>query len=226
MTTDIKICGLKTQAALDAALGDCDAHEARYVGLVFFPKSPRNVDIDLARRLAERARGKAKVVALLVDPDDTLVDQVTAGVAPDFLQLHGRETVERIKQIRQRTSASIIKAVGVTTSEDVSKAVDYDAPGAIADIVLFDAKPPAGGELPGGNGLPFDWRVLANAADIAGRKYMLSGGLTPDNVAAAIELTKAAMVDVSSGVEFGPGQKDPELIARFIRAVKTAKQAD
>ncbi len=226
MTTDIKICGLKTQAALDAALGDCNADEARYVGLVFFRKSPRNVDIDLARRLADRARGKAKVVALLVDPDDELVDQVTADVAPDFLQLHGRETVERIKQIRQRTSVGIIKAVGVTTSDDVSKALVYDAPGAIADIVLLDAKPPAGAELPGGNGLPFDWRVLANAPDTAGRKFMLSGGLTPDNVAAAIELTKVATVDVSSGVELGPGQKDPELIARFIRAVKTAKQAD
>ncbi|MGH1418048.1 MAG: phosphoribosylanthranilate isomerase [Hyphomicrobiaceae bacterium] len=224
MTVDIKICGLSDDAGIDAAIGDIASAETRYVGLVFFSKSPRNVNLEQARHLADRARGRAKVVALMVDPDNALIDEVNAQVAPDLLQLHGHEPVERVKEIRQRTSRRIIKAIGVATAEDVESAASYFAPDRAADIILFDAKPPANGELPGGNGLTFDWRVLANAPDWAKGRFMLSGGLTPENVAEAVARTGPAAVDVSSGVETAPGKKSPQLIERFIRAVKTAKQ--
>lgn len=221
MSTRVKICGIRTEAALDAAL---DAG-ADLVGLVLYPPSPRNVSVDEAAALARHAhaRGGAQVVTLLVDPDDTLVAEVAEKVRPDMLQLHGHETRERAAHIHKASGLPVLKAVPVGSAEDVKAALAFLAPGGGADILLFDAKPPADpAALPGGNGLAFDWRMLEG---VRGRvAFALAGGLNPDNVAAAIELTGAAIVDVSSGVESRPGEKDPELIRRFLQAAKAAKE--
>lgn len=213
MMTDVKICGLKTAEGLDAAL----AGGADYVGLVFFAPSPRNVDVAAARALAERARGRAKVVALLVDPSDDLIDEVVAQVSPDIIQLHGSETPERVTAIRSAAGRPVMKAIKVQTAEDAASALTYDGR---ADLVLFDAMAPKGALLPGGNGVAFDWTLLDGVKDRVA--YMLSGGLTPENVAEAIRVTGAAAVDVSSGVERRPGEKDPELIRSFLQAAKRA----
>ncbi|HUJ38095.1 MAG TPA: phosphoribosylanthranilate isomerase [Hyphomicrobium sp.] len=218
MTVEVKICGLKTEAALDAAL----AAGADYVGLVFCTKSPRNLDLATARQLAERARGRAKIVALLVDPDDKQLQDVVAAVAPDIIQLHGSETPERVAEVAKRFGRPVLKAVKVAIADDALAALAYAGK---ADRILFDAKAPEGraGALPGGNGLAFDWQALAG---VRGKlDYMLAGGLTPANVGEAIRLTGAKAVDVSSGVESRPGEKDPELIRRFLRAAKTAREA-
>jgi len=211
MPTEVKICGLKTEAALEAALtGGAD-----YVGLVFFPPSPRNVAPETARALADKARGRARIVALMVDPEDALIDTITTSVAPDFLQLHGEETPQRAADIRRRWNTPIIKAIGVETAQDARAALGYRQ---AADLILFDARAPADSVRPGGNGAPFDWHTLLGVE--ARLPFLLSGGLTPDNVAEAIRVTGAPVVDVSSGVETSPGEKDPELIRRFLRAVK------
>jgi phosphoribosylanthranilate isomerase len=214
-TTKVKICGLRTEAALEAAL----AGGADYVGLVFFPPSPRNISLAGAKTLADKARGRARIVALLVDPDDALIEAVIASVDPDILQLHGDETSERVREVRRRWGKPVMKAIKVGTAADVEAAFAYsDA----ADLILFDARPPADSTRPGGHGATFDWRILAG---LKGRlPFMLSGGLTPDNVAEAIRITGAAIVDVSSGVESRPGEKDLELIRRFLLAAKAAKQ--
>jgi phosphoribosylanthranilate isomerase len=217
MTVEVKICGLKTEAALDAALGS----GADYVGLVFCAASPRNLDFETAHRLAERARGRAKIVTLLVDPDDTLLDLVVAAVAPDIIQLHGSETPQRVAEVSKRLGRPVLKAVKVADADDALGALIYAGK---ADRILFDAKPVPGGAdaLPGGNGVPFDWEALAG---VRGKlDYMLAGGLTPANVAEAICLTGATAVDVSSGVESRPGEKDPELIRSFLHAAKTARE--
>ncbi len=214
-TTKVKICGLKTEAALEAAL----AGGADYVGLVFFPPSPRYLTPEAARPLAARARGRARIVVLMVDPDDALIDAVVTSVDPDLLQLHGEESPERVADVRRRWAKPVMKAIKIETAEDAEAALRYRG---IADLVLFDARPPRGSPLPGGNGAPFDWRALAGVKDKVA--YMLSGGLTPDNVAEAIRVTGAAIVDVSSGVELQPGEKDPELIRHFLRTAKAAKQ--
>lgn len=213
MTTAVKICGLKTAEALDAAL----AGGADYVGLVFFSASPRNVDIATARTLADRTRGKAKVVALLVDPSDELVEEIGSQVRPDIIQLHGSESPERVAAIRLATGRLVMKAIKVETADDAAGALTYADR---ADLVLFDAKAPKEALLPGGNGVAFDWTLLAGVKDRV--SYMLSGGLTPENVAEAIRVTGAKAVDVSSGVERRPGEKDPELIRRFLQAAKRA----
>jgi phosphoribosylanthranilate isomerase len=211
MPTKVKICGLKTEAALDAALdGGAD-----YVGFVFFPPSPRNVTPATARLLAAKARGRAKVVALMVDPDDGLIGKVAGSVVPDILQLHGQETPERVAAIRARWGIPVMKAVPVETADDARAALRYKA---AANLILFDAQAPADSTRPGGNGAPFDWRALLGVTDEVA--FVLSGGLTPDNVAEAIRVTGAKIVDVSSGVESGPGEKDPFLIRRFLRAAK------
>jgi phosphoribosylanthranilate isomerase len=212
-TTKVKICGLKTAAALEAAL----AGGADYVGLVFFPPSPRFLTPAEAAPLATQARGRARIVALVVDPDDALIDAVVGAVDPDLLQLHGEESPERVAEVRRRWAKPVMKAVKIETAEDAEAALRYRG---IADLVLFDARPPRGSPLPGGNGLPFDWRALAGVKDKV--PYMLSGGLTPDNVAEAIRVTGAAAVDVSSGVEARLGEKDPGLMRRFLRAAKPA----
>jgi phosphoribosylanthranilate isomerase len=215
MTTEVKICGLRSAAALDAAL----AAGADYVGFVFYAKSPRNISPDEARLLASRARGKAKIVALLVDPDDAQLDIVVETVAPDMIQLHGTETPARVSEIARRSGRPVMKAVAVEDGDDVAAALAYQGH---ADRILFDAKPLPGEALPGGNGIAFDWRALAN---LGGRiDFMLAGGLNPENVAEAIRSTGARAVDVSSGVESRPGEKDAALIGRFIQAAKTVKE--
>jgi phosphoribosylanthranilate isomerase len=213
MSTKVKICGLKTEAALEAAL----AGGADYVGLVFFAPSPRNLTPEMARTLAAKARGRAKVVALVVDADDALIDSVVAAAAPDLLQLHGEETPERVAEIRRRCGTPVMKAIKVETAEDARRALGYRT---AADLILFDARAPADATRPGGNGAPFDWRALLGVKDEL--PFMLSGGLTPENVAEAIRATGAPIVDVSSGVETSPGEKDPELIRRFLRAARGA----
>jgi phosphoribosylanthranilate isomerase len=211
MTTEVKICGLKTEAALEAALSG----GADYVGLVFFPPSPRSIEPAAATALAGKARGRAKVVALLVDAEDGLIDAVVKAVGPDMLQLHGNEAPDRAVAIRHRWNLPVIKAVKVATARDARVALDYRA---MVDYILFDAQPPEGATRPGGHGTAFDWSVLTGVKEHV--PFILSGGLNPDNVAEAIRATRATIVDVSSGVESSPGEKDPALIQRFLQAAK------
>ena len=218
MTVKVKICGIRTEAALDAAL----EAGADYVGLVFYAKSPRNVDLATARILARHAheRSRAKVVALLVDAEDELIASIAELVHPDIMQLHGHERAERVANIARRAGQAIWKAVPVASPSDVAAAGQYLGRDK-AELILFDAKPPADNRaLPGGNGLTFDWRMLAS---LKGQPFALAGGLTPDNVADAIRLVDPAIVDVSSGVETHPGEKSAELIRRFLHAAKAAK---
>ncbi|MCJ8144309.1 phosphoribosylanthranilate isomerase [Ancylobacter sp. A5.8] len=217
MSIDIKICGLNTCEALDAAL----AAGADMVGMVFFPRSPRHLDLATAAKLADRARGRATIVALTVDADDAALAAIVEAVRPDALQLHGTETPARVADIRARFSLPVIKAVGIATQADVARAMAYAE---VADRLLLDAKAPPGAALPGGNGLPFDWNLIAGL-DLA-KPFMLSGGLTPENVDEALRLTHAPAVDVSSGVESAPGVKDPARITAFIRAVRAAAATD
>ena len=211
--TRVKICGLSTSGDVAAA---ADAGAA-YVGLVFFPKSPRNVDLHTASSLAQQVPAGIAKTALVVNADNDLLDRITADVAIDVLQLHGSETPERVAEVRARYGLPVMKAVGVAEACDLAALDTYAQ---VADQILVDAKPPKDAVLPGGNGLSFDWRLLQ------GRRWpvpwMLAGGLTPDNVAEAIALTGAAQVDVSSGVESAPGQKDRGLIAAFCKAAHGA----
>ena len=211
MSTAIKICGLSTVPTLAAAL---DAG-ADMVGFVFFEKSPRCVGSAQARDLAARARQRAEIVALCVDADDEKLAAIVAATEPDYLQLHGRESPERVAEIQRKFGVSAIKAIGIAEAADFAKAQEYkDA----ADALLIDAKPPKGAVLPGGNGVPFNWRL---ARDFAPRKpWLLSGGLDADNVAHAIALSRTRAVDVSSGVEIAPGVKDVEKIGAFIAAAR------
>lgn len=210
MTTLVKICGLSTPETMDAAL---DAG-ADFVGLVFFPKSPRNVLLRPAAALAAQARGRARVVTLTVDGDDRLLGDIAETVKPDLFQLHGTETPERLSRIKALTGIPAFKALRVRDAADVARAKAYAA----SPFILYDAMPPEGAALPGGNGLTFDWTILREAA----RPFMLAGGLTPGNVAEAIRVTGADMVDVSSGVESAPGIKDIALIRKFIEAVRSS----
>ena len=211
MSVKVKICGVCTPAILDAAV----AAGGDYAGLVVFPRSPRHVQLEDAQSLATAATGRIATVAVLVDPDDALIDRVVSMVNPDFLQLHGRESPARVAEIKARGSRGIIKAVPVSDSEDAARGADYAG---IADMILFDAKPSPGDVLPGGNGVAFDWARLRGVAPSG--LFALSGGLNADNVAAAIALTGAGVVDVSSGVETAPGEKDAALVAEFIAAAK------
>lgn len=193
------------------------AARADDVGLVFFPPSPRNIEFAEAMRLADVARGKAGIVALTVDADDALLERIMAEISPDMIQLHGLETPARVAEIRARWGKPVMKAVKVATREDAVLALAYRN---IADLILFDAKPPKGADRPGGHGATFDWRLLD---DVRTRvPFMLSGGLTSANVAGAIAATGATAVDVSSGVETAPGVKSPDLIRQFVRAAHDA----
>lgn len=212
MTTAIKFCGLSRADDITAAAGA----GARYVGFVHFPKSPRHVSIAEMAALALAVPAGIAKVALTVNADDTLLDALTARVPLDMLQLHGDESPERVAEVKARYGLPVMKAVGVAEAGDLA-AIDAHAP--VADQLLIDAKPPKGADLPGGNGLAFDWRLLA------GRKYwtkpwMLAGGLTPENVAQAVRLTGARQVDVSSGVETAPGVKDARLMKAFAAALR------
>ena len=203
----VKICGLTQPEHVAAAV----EAGAAFVGFVFFPKSPRNLTPAAAAALAQVVPPGVARVGLFVNPDDALLDAVLAVVPLDILQLHGSETPDRVAEIKARTGLPVMKAVGVAAPRDLDALWDY---GLVADMLLIDAKPPKGADLPGGNGLAFDWRLLV------GRKFltpwMLAGGLTPDNVAEAIRLTRAPGIDVSSGVESAPGIKDPDRIRRLI----------
>jgi phosphoribosylanthranilate isomerase len=207
--TRVKICGLREAAHVEAAVRG----GAAYVGFVFFPRSPRNLTLSEAALLAGFVPPGVAKVALTVDADDAALDTLLATVPVDMLQLHGHESPERVAEVRARFGLPVMKAVGVAGEEDLPA---LEAHARVADQLLVDAKPPKGADLPGGNGLAFDWRL------IAGRRWpvpwMLAGGLTPDNVAEAIRLTGARQVDVSSGVESAPGVKDPVRIAAFLKA--------
>ena len=209
----VKICGLTRPEHLR----DAAASGAVYGGFVFFEKSPRHLTPEQARALAIEAPPGLAKVALTVDASDAELDAITARVPLDMLQLHGRETPERVAALRDRYGLPVMKAVGVAGADDLPALERY---GRVADQLLVDAKPPEGGDLPGGNGLSFDWRL------IAGRRWpvpwMLAGGLTPRNVAEAIRLTGARQLDVSSGVESAPGQKDATLMRAFVAAAQGA----
>lgn len=214
MALDIKICGLKTDEALAAAL----AGGASHVGFIFFPKSPRYVEPAEAGRLRQAASGKAKAVAVTVDAKDPFLDEVVAKMRPDMLQLHGAETPARVAEIKARYGLPVMKALSVSEPADLERIKPFIG---VADRFLFDAKPPKGSELPGGNGIAFDWRVLAGLD--AGVDYMLSGGLNAANIGDALRLANPPGIDISSGVESAPGVKDPALIEQFFRAVRAAR---
>ncbi|KPF84595.1 N-(5'-phosphoribosyl)anthranilate isomerase [alpha proteobacterium AAP38] len=205
-----KICGISTPETMQAAL---DAG-ARWVGLVFFPKSPRNVSIATAAELSRMVGTGTRVVGLFVDPTDDLLDDVTGQVPLDLIQLHGGETPERVAAIRARFNLPVMKALKVGDAADLDAATAYEP---VVDMLLFDAKPPKGAVLPGGNGVAFDWSLLTGRD--WQKPWMLSGGLDPANVADAIRATGAKAVDVSSGVEDAPGRKSPDLIRAFLSAV-------
>ena len=206
-----KICGLSTPEGVRAALDG----GAGWLGFVFFPKSPRNLTPEAAARLTPPARGRARIVALLVDPDDAQVDRVAQALAPDLVQLHGRETSERAAAIGRRIGAGVIKALPVADASDIAAASAYD--GAVEHL-MFDARPPKDADLPGGTGSRFDWTLLAGRR--FARPWFLAGGLDRWNVEDAVRASGAPLVDVSSGVERGAGVKDSALITAFLDAVK------
>jgi len=208
----VKICGLKDPENIRAAV---DAG-ARYIGFVFFPKSPRHLEIAEARLLALDVPPGVAKVALTVDADNALLDAITDAVPLDMLQLHGHETPDRVAEVRARYGLPVMKAIGVADASDLGAIDEYSL---VADQLLIDTKKLKGSDRPGGNGQTFDWRLLAD------RKYwtkpwMLAGGLTPDNVAEAIRVTGAQQLDLSSAVESSPGVKDPEKIKAFMKAAK------
>jgi len=204
-----KICGLSDRAGLDAAL----VGGARFVGFVFFEKSPRNIDLDGAAALAAAARGRADIVAVTVDAPDALLARIAERVAPDWIQLHGKEPPARSLEARRFARRGAIRAAPIAAAEDFAAVAAHAE---TADMILFDAKAPKGAELPGGNGAAFDWSLLAGRP--SPKPWFLSGGLDPGNVNQAIAATGAAYVDVSSGVERAPGVKDPDRIAAFLAA--------
>jgi len=201
---------------MDAALGA----GADLVGLVFFPPSPRSVSLDEGAALAARARGRAQVVALTVDADDALLEGIAGKVGPDIFQLHGSETTARTAEVRKQLARAVIKALPVETASDLMAVPAYAA---VADRILFDARPPQNATRPGGHGRPFDWTLLAHVDRT--KPIMLSGGLDPDNVADAIRTVRPDAVDVSSGVENSPGVKDAGKISKFIANARAAASA-
>jgi len=211
----IKICGIKTESVLDAAI---DAG-ADMVGFVHFVRSPRHLDIDRLGALVSRARGQVETCVLLVNPDNSCVVEVAA-LAPDWIQLHGPETPHRVETIRAEAGVPVMKAVPIGSAEDVKHIAAFVQ---AADRILLDAKPPKGAERPGGHGVTFDWGLL-KALDPE-LSFMLSGGLTPENVGEAIRAVRPSGVDVSSGVEKLPGQKDPGLVRDFIARAREAAAA-
>jgi phosphoribosylanthranilate isomerase len=213
MSLIVKICGLSTPGTVDAAL----AAGADMIGLVFFPPSPRAVTLDAAVPLADRARGRADVTVLTVDMDEAGLAAIVDAVRPDWLQLHGHEPPEQVAALKRRFGLPAMKAIGIRERSDLAAVDTYRG---VADRILLDAKPPKGATRPGGNAVAFDWAILDGFAP--GLPWMLSGGLDPANVGAAIARTGAPGVDVSSGVETAPGQKDAGLIAAFVEAARAA----
>lgn len=212
----VKICGLRSAADVQAAR----AAGAAYGGFVFFEKSPRNITIEAARALLHNAPEGLATVALVVDADDSFLDALLALCPFDMLQLHGHESPARVGEVRARYGLPVMKAVGIADAGDLAAAFEYSL---VADQILIDAKPPKGAALPGGNGLAFDWRLVAQRRWL--KPWMLAGGLTPANVAEAIALTNARQVDVSSGVEAAPGVKDAAKMTAFVQAATAQTSA-
>lgn len=210
MAVQAKICGLNTSEAMAAALDGGSA----WVGLMFFPPSPRFVDLTQAAALAAQAKGRAERVGVFVAPDDALLTETLTAVPLDVIQLHGKETPARVAEVKALTGLPVWKAVSIAEQADVARAAAYFE---TADRLLFDAKPPKGSPLPGGNAVSFDWRLLTGTDWPL--PWLLSGGLHPGNLVEAVRLTGAVAVDVSSGVESAPGQKDPARIRAFLDAV-------
>jgi phosphoribosylanthranilate isomerase len=213
MGVETKICGITTPEAVTAALEG----GAAFLGFMFFEKSPRNLAPEAARRLAQPARNKAKVVAVLVDPSDAEADRIAQILQPDLIQLHGKETPARARAIGQRTGAGIIKVLPVSEAADLAVAREFET---VVEHLMFDTKPPKGADRPGGHGAAFDWTLLAGRR--FERPWLLAGGLDPWNLTQAVQQSGAPVLDVSSGVERGPGLKDPALIAAFLDAAKRA----
>jgi phosphoribosylanthranilate isomerase len=214
MRIQAKICGLSTPETVEAAVEG----GAAYLGFMFFEASPRNIAPDAAARLAEPARARnAKIVAVTVDPDDALLERLAATLAPDLVQLHGNETPYRVREVSARARCGVIKVVSVSEASDLDAAAAFDS---VADHLMFDAKPPKEVGRPGGAGVRFDWTLLAGRR--FSRPWFLAGGLDPWNVGEAVQLSGTQLVDVSSGVERGPGLKDPALIRAFLDAVRRA----
>lgn len=211
MQTLIKICGLKSAGAVEAAL-DAGAGQ---IGFIFFEKSPRHLSLELAAELSAQASRRCEKVAVTVDADDHFLDRLVREVRPDWLQLHGSETPERIREVRLRFGLPVMRAIAIREEADLEAAFEAAA---VSDRILFDAKPPKGADLPGGNGISFDWRLLRGEASRL--EYMLSGGLDAANVARALALSGARAVDVSSGVESSPGVKDFEKMRTFVKTVR------
>lgn len=214
MAISTKICGLKTQEAIEAAIEG----GAEYLGFIFYPPSPRNITPEDARKLLSYIKKRVKKVAVAVDADDKLLQKIIDSLQPDFLQLHGNEAVSRVMEIKRKFKLPVIKAVKISTGDDIAAAGAYQV---AADILLFDARPNENvpGMLPGGNGLTFDWYALAGRN--FAKPWILSGGLSSANVAKAVEITGAKIVDVSSSLENEPGQKDPKLIKEFLETVRS-----
>ena len=215
MALTVKICGLSTPDTLDVAL----AAGADMVGFVFFPPSPRHISLATARELGRQVKGRALKVALTVDADDTTLSNIVETLRPDLLQLHGKESVARLRDIKQAFGVPLMKVLAIETAADLAPLAGYAA---VADRILFDARAPKGATRPGGLGTAFDWHVLDNL-DLK-LPFMVSGGLTADNVAEAVRVTRAGGVDVSSGVERSPGVKDPDMIRAFIRAARASQE--
>lgn len=211
MPVGAKICGVGTPEAVRASLDG----GAAFLGFNFFEGSPRYLALEAAVRLAAPARGRAKVVALTVDPSDAEVDRLASGLAPDLIQLHGRETPARVREVAARSGVGVVKVLPVSEASDLDAADAYES---VADHLMFDAKPPKDAGRPGGLGSPFDWTLLAGRR--FRRPWFLAGGLNPWNLAEAVQQSGAPLVDVSSGVERGPGVKDPGLISAFLDAVR------
>jgi phosphoribosylanthranilate isomerase len=216
VSVTVKICGLADPEALDVAL---DAG-ADMVGFVFFPPSPRNISLVTARALGGRVRGRAQKVALTVDADDATLDAIVEALRPDMLQLHGRELPARVWALKKHFGLPVMKAIALEAKADLSAIETYAT---LADRLLFDARPPREATRPGGLGKSFEWHLLEHVEP--GMPFMLSGGLDAENVGEALRITRAPGVDVSSGVERAPGEKDPDKIRRFIRAARQAAEA-
>jgi phosphoribosylanthranilate isomerase len=217
MTVKVKICGLNSPAAAEAAL----KAGADFGGLVFFPKSPRHVRLEDARALASLMRGKTKIVTLFVDPTDQAIEEAVAAVSPDFVQLHGNESPARVAAIAALARRPVIKALAVAESADVALAHAYEE---VAEYFLFDAKADIAATRPGGLGAAFDWQLLASRS--FKRPFGVAGGLSPENVARAIRIAQPAFVDASSGVEDAPGKKSAEKIAAFVMTARNAPYTD
>ncbi|MFL5298251.1 MAG: phosphoribosylanthranilate isomerase [Phenylobacterium sp.] len=213
MGVQAKICGVSTPESVSAAL----AGGAAFIGFMFFEKSPRNIAPEAAARLAAPVRGKAKIAAVLVDPSDAEVDRVAEALRPDLIQLHGAEMPARARAIGARAAAGIVKVLPVADASDLAAAADFEE---IAEHLMFETKPPKDAERPGGLGRSFDWTLLAGRR--FRRPWFLAGGLDPWNLVDAVQQSGAPLVDVSSGVERGPGLKDPALIAAFLDAARRA----